>query len=203
MKALLRKDFYLSIRVFRSTFLIMLIFFVMGLIVRTSNMDFMATYITMYLVSLPVGIISIEEQEKWHQFVRTLPLSIKQVVLEKYVLSAILMAIGATLGAILLSNHHLSSSYIFLVQAVTLFGLGMFLCVIEIPLIYIFGPNKFRMVQMVILIAAILLAVRYSQELVNFMTISYLPWILVVGLVVGIVLSYLCSVKAYEGREFQ
>ena len=206
MKGLILKDL-LNLK---STFKMlgaMIVFFAVAFL-REGN-SFVFGIIILMFAMMVVTTISCDDLAKWDAYALTMPVTRKEMVLSKYLVMVLLNTLGAVLSLIIgivgsfLMNQSFDLEILVIVGLVYLIAF-IFGSVI-IPLIYKFGTEKARL--MLFLCALIPTALFLLLEQFNVpLPTTGNPWIylflLIVFAVVGVVLSYLISLKIYTKKEF-
>lgn len=152
MKGLLLKDAYMAAKYCRAYLLIVAVF----LIAAPFSGDnlFLMTYPCILASMVPVNLMAYDSQSKWEQYAGTLPCSRAQLVSAKY-----LIGLFATCGILVLTGiaqviRMAVSGGIPLRQIGTLMALALITsCVvpaITLPLIFRFGPEKGRILYLVV-----------------------------------------------------
>lgn len=152
MKGLLVKDFYLLFQRKQTIFLFLAISIVMGI---STDGSFILGYLSFLSVLIALSTISYDDADNGMMFLMTLPVSRKCYALSKYVFG-ILFGIAVWAGAIVLmlvmnvlkgipgsASENIVSALVFLTIPVILLDL-------MIPLQLKFGPEKSRIVILVI-----------------------------------------------------
>ena len=97
MKCLLKKDIYM-LWAYNKIFLLMIPLFLAAGCIQPDNFFFVA-YPSILVGVFPVNLIGYEERFRWNIYCETLPIPRWKVVAEKYLLSAILIAIVTVMSA--------------------------------------------------------------------------------------------------------
>lgn len=96
MKGLIRKDMYMMKTYFRVSWVVILIFLLVGAL--NENASFYHAYSCMMGGIVPISILSYDEKERWMDYADTLPLSPKTIVRSKY-LFGLIFSLGVTVLA--------------------------------------------------------------------------------------------------------
>ena len=72
MLGLLRKDLYLTASMARS-YLIICAFFIVLTVLRVYDASFLATFLSLICIMLPVNVSAYDEQARWDKFASALP----------------------------------------------------------------------------------------------------------------------------------
>lgn len=210
MKGLLLKDAYMAAKYCRAYLLIVVVF----LIAAPFSGDnlFLMMYPCILASMVPVNLLAYDAQSKWEQYAGTLPCSRAQLVSAKYliglfascgvlVLIALVQGIRMAVGSIpvqalgsLMAMSMISS---FVVPAITL------------PLIFRFGPEKGRILYMVVVgiacgISAVV-SITQSPTLFSREISTELPVLGLICLAAAVVYgaSWYLSILFYKMRELK
>ena len=210
MKGLLLKDAYMAARYCRAYLLIVAVF----LIAAPFSGDnlFLMMYPCILASMVPVNLLAYDAQSKWEQYAGTLPCSRAQLVSAKYliglfascgvlVLIALVQGLRMAVGSIpvqalgsLMAMSMISS---FVVPAITL------------PLIFRFGPEKGRILYMVVVgiacgISAVV-SITQSPTLFSREISTELPVLGLICLAAAVVYgaSWYLSILFYKMRELK
>lgn len=155
MRGLLLKDLY-SLRKDGKTALLLVAFFTMIIFIM-GNTDLFLSTIMLMLSATSITSFVCDNQCRWDTYVAALPVSRRDVVMSKYVLSFLLALAGGLLALLvrwtkgLLNN--IGNFTETLVFAYSLFVAAVILISILLPLVYMFGERQARF--MLVAIAAI------------------------------------------------
>lgn len=210
MKGLLLKDAYMAAKYCRAYLLIVVVF----LIAAPFSGDnlFLMMYPCILASMVPVNLLAYDAQSKWEQYAGTLPCSRAQLVSAKYliglfascgvlVLIALVQGIRMAVGSIpvqalgsLMAMSMISS---FVVPAITL------------PLIFRFGPEKGRILYMVVVGIACgisaMVSITQSPTLFSPEISTELPVLGLICLAAAVVYgaSWYLSILFYKMRELK
>ena len=210
MKGLLLKDAYMAAKYCRAYLLIVAVF----LIAAPFSGDnlFLMMYPCILASMVPVNLLAYDAQSKWEQYAGTLPCSRAQLVSAKYliglfascgvlVLIALVQGIRMAVGSIpvqalgtLMAMSMISS---FVVPAITL------------PLIFRFGPEKGRILYMVVVGIACgisaMVSITQSPTLFSSEISTELPVLGLICLAAAVVYgaSWYLSILFYKMRELK
>lgn len=147
MKGLFLADLYMAKKYCRSYFFIMAVFFVLSMSYVYGNIMFI-TYPMILAGLLPFTLLGYSERSKWDIYCETLPVTRRQIVTEKYLLSGGLLLVVFALIAVLqgvqltVRGHFDAEEYsLFLTAA--LFA-GFISPSITLPCIFKWGIEKGR-----------------------------------------------------------
>ncbi len=206
MKGLILKDL-LNLR---STFKMlgaMIVFFAVAFL-REGN-SFVFGIIILMFAMMVVTTISYDDLAKWDAYALTMPVTRAEMVLSKYLVMVLLNTLGAVLSLIIGIVGSFLMNQSFDLEILVIVGLVYLIAFIFgsliIPLIYKFGTEKARL--MLFLCALIPTALFLLLEQFNVpLPTTGNPWIYLILLVacsvIGVILSYLISLKIYTKKEF-
>ena len=212
MKGLLLKDFYVLSKYARSVFLILLFYVLIAAF--NESVTFLISILVLFINLLSLNTFYYDEAAKWEHYALCLPVSRKQVVLSKYLLSLFLM-LGVTAAAILcigVFDGLLQRGDVIKDMQYLLATVGITLCLLSfgIPIYYKFGPEKGRILLMALVFVPVALFYAISRLLPDnlllqmvqypeqFVVIPFLP---VIGIVCFAV-SFGVSLGIYKRKEF-
>lgn len=202
MKGLLLKDLINLGKQTRAIAIILFFYLVFAFFSEDSTMY--GGIVSIMLVMMVITSMAYDERSKWDRYALTMPVSRDQLVLSKYLLGLILSGIGLVVNLILLN---LTSAMPFgevMVLAFALFGVGMFILAVLLPLMYHFGVERGRMLMILVLFmptAAILILSRSGISPPGEAVLQALPYVLPVVLVLSTALSILLSLRIYRRKE--
>lgn len=149
MKALLLKDYYTLGKSLRSLALIVLLWSVIP-------MAFLNVFAMIYGSMIPYSAMAYDQQSRWNTFARMLPYREKDIVLSRYVLGWLCIAVGG--AAVLVFQNVLSLfSPRFGCSPWTVLAalcVGLLLLDINVPLMLRYGTEKARWVSKLVIILA-------------------------------------------------
>lgn len=228
IKGLLTKDL-LQLKSYQKTLIVFILVFI-GTAIAQSNAKGVSSML-IFMMTFGLGMFSMasfsyDEMAKADTYLLSMPLTRKDMVKEKYILSICAVIIGAIIGLVASLVGNIALSYIkpefsgieFNVMETlgllvgSILGVGLMQC-IQIPCVFKWGAEKGRLQILVIigLLALIIggaflligkmdLAISPTQEIQNFV-MTYLPVILLV-VAVGIYYgSYRISLKIVKKKE--
>ena len=207
MKGLLYKDFYVLLKQNPITVIIILI---MALV----NNAFSQSFMTIFVIMLPLTALSYDEQARWDTYAAMMPYKKRDLVLSKYVLGLLLCGGVFALELISAGVFYLikgSSDGLFLEEKI-LFPLGvmagaLIFLAISLPIIFKLGVEKGRLVYIILCFAvAGLIGASAGLDEAAIMKISVsvtemMTWLVLAATVVMLV-SIRISIAIYEKKEF-
>ena len=194
----------------RSTFKMlgaMIVFFAVAFL-REGN-SFVFGIIILMFAMMVVTTISYDDLAKWDAYALTMPVTRAEMVLSKYLVMALLNTLGAVLSLIVGVAGSIIMRKSFDLEILTIIGLIYLIAFIFgsviIPLIYKFGTEKARLMLFLCALLPTALILLVEQLDVPLPTTGN-PWIYLILLVacsvIGVILSYLISLKIYTKKEF-
>ena len=208
MKGLLRKDIYMAAQYYRAVLLVVAVFLLLT-IFGDGSLIFLA-YPTMISGMLPITLLSYDTHFKWEQYSGTLPYTRAQLVTVKYLMGLIfsggvlLVCLGVlALRQILGDGFDLDA---FLGAGLLCFVLGVAAPAFLLPLAFKFGPEKGRLL-FIVLIAS-LCGAGFALGQTDFLSGLAIGNTVVVALAAAGVtlalylLSWRLSIHFYQKKEF-
>ena len=157
MTGLVRKDFYLSVSMFKSYVLVALVF-AMLTFAGIYDSSFFVAYVSVMCIMIPVNLFAYDEQARWDKYAAALPGGRRGVVMARYLFTT-LVCVGSMVFSILL---HLAAGLASGAQAqermdLLLSGLipaayGCLMNAVLLPLLFKFGSQKGRLYLLLALI---------------------------------------------------
>lgn len=149
MTGLIKKDFYLSVSMFRSYVLVAAVFALLTL-AGIYEISFFVTYMSVMCIMIPVNLFAYDEQARWDKYAAALPSGRAGVVKARY-LFTILVCLGSLLFALLLqlivalvSGAQGQERVDLLLSGLFPAAYGCFVNAILLPLLFKFGSQKGR-----------------------------------------------------------
>jgi len=153
MKGLILKDLY-NLRKYGKTLLLISAFYIMLSFMMESESMFTGMIVIMFAIT-SVTSFAYDSQSGWDVYVHTLPVTRKDVVTSKYLLSYLLALTGGLLALLmgwingLLKN--ISNFTETLIAAYALFAVGIIFISILLPLVYKFGVERSRVIVLAVI----------------------------------------------------
>ncbi len=209
MIGLLLKDLY-TMRQYGKTLLFMLVFF--GLI--SSGLDNPATFFEGFIIlmsmMLTISSFSYDGLAKWDRYALSLPVTRKEIVAAKYLLSIILCLLGTVLSFVI-------SAVVLTIKPVEGFGLteqlfataviicaALFFTGILLPLTFQFGVEKSRIFMLAVFAAptaAIIALDKMGVPMPTESSLLSLAKLLPIAVAIFYLFSYFLSVRIFSGKE--
>ncbi len=210
MKGLFLKDLYMSVKYFRSYFMLAVVFLAVSAF-SNSNLFFIF-YPCMLCGMIPANLQAYDERSGWEAFCGTLPCTRTQVVSEKY-----LIGLAAQWVLVLIPTAVVQGLRVTLLKAITwedyevlMLMLLIMTCVsssVSLPFVFKFGVEKGRMAQYLVIgvvCGGSVVASLYFNDVRQLSASANVPIFLLC--LVSIVLyaaSWFLSVRFYRKRELK
>jgi len=203
MKGLILKDFMNLKRQYKVLLLMSVFFIVMSL--TGDNSAMFSGVISILLVMLTITTTSYDEQSKWDRYALTMPVSRSDLVIGKYIMGLILSIAAFIVNVVFqIVTGSGTIQYVLTVSA-ALFGAGLFLLCIILPIMFRFGVEKGRLLMMLILFipsGAIALLSKIGITIPDGAFIDQLPYYCVLLLLLVAAASVRISLMIYKKKEF-
>jgi len=209
MIGLLLKELY-TLRQYLKTLLFMLVLFAVISAGLDNPSAFLEGFIILMSAMLTISSFSYDEMSKWNRYALAMPLTRKEIVGSKYLLSIVLCLTGAAISFVI-------SQIVLIIKPMEEFGLreqlltvGAILCVAFIfigllmPLTFQFGVEKSRLLMILVFAtptAGILVLSKMGIPMPSESSIITFAKVIPVFTVALYVLSYWISVKIFSGKE--
>ncbi len=165
MKGLILKDLYNLRKYGRTVFLISAFYILLTFMM--DNSDMFAGMIVLMFAITSITSFAYDNQSGWDVYVQTLPVSKKDVVLSKYLLSYLLALFGGLLAVLMgWINGLVKNVGNFtetLITAYALFAVGLLFISILLPLVYRFGVERSRVIIIAVVAIPVAAGVAMSQ----------------------------------------
>lgn len=202
MKGLLIKDLY-NFKM-QSSFLLFILVFGAFFTYVNGNVSFLVLILG---ISLPINAIAFDEKANWDKYALTMPVSRKDMVVSKYLLSVVLLAATTFLSIILLLVLRKGDLESNLAANIGSFFAGMMLVSLLLPLCFKFGTEKGR----ILLMVGVFGGVGIGSLFINIgtkmpFTLNGVPfykvaWVVSSVILLLFVISMLISIRIYERKE--
>lgn len=211
MKGILLKDSILIRKYCIFHFIVSLIFFIIsitGSSAETSNLNF--TYYAVAMVSIiPITISAYDEQSKWNLYEAVLPVSRKQIVLEKYLLTALIVIPVSVIYSVILFAAKGGNLNEVLLNFTIMLLFGLISPCVILPIIYKFGYLKGRIINLIIIALLMAIAsvsaiasINANQAVYSVFAGGFAVMILAAAAAVIFIISAAISVYIYNKKEF-
>lgn len=209
MKGLLIKDFYTLRQYVKSVLLMMILFAFISM-----GMDNPATFIegmfVMLYMMMTIHSFSYDALAKWDRFALSLPLTKRDIVRSKYLLSLILCLFGTIFSflfaSVLIMIKPVNEFGVMdhLLATAVIFSVAIFFSSVLIPITFQFGVEKSRIFMVGIFalpFASILVLEKLGFQMPSESTILTFAKLLPIVIIGIFIASYVISVKIYQNKE--
>lgn len=211
MKGVLRKEYYMLQRQWKSWLAVYLFLFLYGFLVKNWGM---MTFCPVLLgINMSLAMFTYDNMSHWDNFVLTLPVTRKTIVSARYITVFVLTFMGFMLGGILavltgwVNGDFDVSAFWGSMYGSAAFTLFAQLCLI--PVVYHLGPEKGRYAYMILCVlpGALLFFAMFTGTLYPILAVmKRLLWLFAIVIPVFLILlglvSWRWSVRIYEEKEF-
>lgn len=207
MKGLILKDIYNLRKYGKTLFLIAALYFLLSFMM--DNADIFVGMIVIMFAITTVTSFAYDSQSGWDVYVNTMPVSRKDVVLSKYLLSLLLILTGGLLSVLmgwvngLIRNIGNFSET--LLTAYALCAVGLLFVSILLPFVYKFGVERARVIIIAVVAVPVAAGIALSQTGAlpefNEQTVKQLLWFSPLIVAVCCVLSIAISNAIYRKKE--
>ena len=203
MKGLLLKDYYTLLKQLRFYLIFLLIFTIIP------NMD-LSSIAIVYAAMLPITVIAFDERSKWDQLAAMMPYTERELVLSKYVLGYIGVAVFGVIAFALQAGIALIGGHSFTMeQGMTLLvtaAAAVILLAINLPFMFWLGVERGRIVFMILIGVTVffgMMSAESAKELLANSTITALQLLLLCGAAAIVVngISIFASFKIYQKKK--
>lgn len=200
MRALLIKDILNIKAQGKAILLVLAIWFIIS--VFNGSGSFFAALSVVYAILLPLTSVTADDKCGFERYAMTMPVTRTVMALSKYVFAfacALIMAVIGFAACVIIDSSSVNEA---LATCASCFCVAVALVSLLLPLVYKFGPEKARLVMMVVFIAGFLILVFVFDKLgiepdMELLIIA-LPSLALVLLAVSAVIS----VGIYRKKEF-
>ncbi len=199
MKGLILKDLYMVWNYCKTVVFVCIIFLVSSIFIEGSF--FFSVYPMIIAGIIPFTIMVYEEKIKWPPYCQALPITRKQVVTEKYILSLLCILFAAAISvcfAVIRSIVSYGNIFDALSTVISTATIALVGPIVMLPFIFKYDVEKSRLVYYLVVGGTVGMSTFFSFE-------SRIPDISNgLGIIIGVVLlafSWLLSVKFYENKE--
>ncbi len=203
MKGLLLKDILNLKQQGRIYILIILIW--TGIAVGNGDHSFFIGAMTVFSVLIPLSAIAYDERANWERYALAMPITRRDLVFSRYLLSWTAASIGSLLAAGIARWLGRSATE-GLVAGVTSFTTGLFMSSIILPIILKLGVEKGRLVMIVIFLLPWMLVMVLPQLGIGLdlsgLNVDLLSFIIPLVALVLAWISLNISVHIYRSKEF-
>ena len=214
MTGLLRKDFLLLSKALRAFVLFAAMFAIFSFMQNDGESIGAAvgSYFFIMIVIMQVFTLSADEQARWLQLEKALPVTPYQAVLSKYLMSLLGAAFGMIVFLVFCIREMIATGNFVepLYIAAGLAAAALFLAAVEFPLLYRFGSNSGRF--LFFGVAIVVVAIVWAGQMVGLPLEAAIAWfsahktlLLVLGVSIPVLMfigSYFLSVSIYRKKEW-
>lgn len=210
MMGLVKKDFYLSLSMFRAYMLVALVFAVLTF-VGIYDLSFFVVYVSVICIMIPVNLFAYDEQARWDKYAAALPGGRAGVVRARYVftllacLVSLLFSLSLQLLTALVSGAKDQEWMDLLLSGLLPVAYGCLMNAILLPLLFRFGSQKGRLYLLLALglgVGLVFGSIGILKEIGLPLTELALPLaaLPVVGLL-ALVPSYFLSLRVFRKKD--
>ncbi len=219
LKGLVVKDFQ-TIKSYKSTVLFMIVIFIVCAFLNGDVTNFLPIFIPLCFEMLGISSFSYDNLANADKYLLTFPIDKKDIVKARYIYILMFTLLGTVLGFVLtllvqrikISNvpdkECLSNTLAIIIGSLIAM---MFLQAFQISIMYKFGAEKGRIIQMIMIVALMIGVSFIATALMNVLNISldsfiiilknYLLAILGISVMMLYIVSFVISCKIYEKKE--
>ncbi len=203
MKGLIYKDFLALWKSSKSFLLAVMIFVAVGMV--DSNLSYFWIFPCIFAGNMAVTLLSLDERDKWTEYCCALPITRKQYVTAKYLISALVLLVILAFMALALSLRMLAldawdPAEMGMLLSVLLTA-GLLIPGIMLPMMFKFGVEKGRMAYLITIGGASGVVAALSGMDVQMSGFTVLPAVLALGAVALYIGSWLLAVELYQNKE--
>lgn len=214
MKGLLRKEWYILAKQMRFWIILMLIYSALSVTVDWGS-GMMSAMVCVVLFTAPMSLFTQDRMSHWDAFAAALPNGRRAAVKARYLFTLVLalfcivlvMACSALLYLLGLAEN-VNWAELLVTGGLSIF-LSLFFISILMPLLYRFGPDKARVMIIIVYLFVFLGVIGFFTLLpegaVDNLDVKFyllLPVVLLVVLVAALCLSYRISLAIHQKQEF-
>ena len=220
IKGLIVKD-YLTLKSYKSTILFMFIILIGGGILNDGITTFLPIFLPLFFEMLAISSFSYDNLAKSDKYLLTFPINKKQMVKARYIYILLFTLLGSLMGLIfsmlfqIISLKGVINLEVLENNLATVIGsfVGiMFLQSIQIPMMYKFGAEKGRIMQLIMIVAVMIGVSLITTFLLKVLQIpldsfvvmlkNYLIAIIGIVVIMMYFFSYVISCKLYGKKEY-
>ncbi|MGN1030149.1 MAG: ABC-2 transporter permease [Butyricicoccaceae bacterium] len=210
MKSLIYKDFCALLSTLKFVIIFLLLF---GILYG----NFSCAFMTAYCAILATTSLNLDESTHWNRYAVILPVSRKQLVLEKYLLMLGLTFLGAAIAllrvgmGVLIGGRFSIDPMDGVITILVAACVGILMNAVSIPITFRFGIAKAK-IFLIALFAVVfgglaVVAMADENHSIPSITLSQsfvtlLPFLVIAFTIICMIVSYLISVWIFEKKEF-
>ena len=205
MLGLILKDLY-NIKSMARLYILFAIFYTF-LAITSGDSTFLAFMLFILCAMLPLAAMAFDEKAKWDQYGLTMPISRKDIVMSKYLLSLVTFGFAAVLLLILNFIIPGDAAEFFTGFLPLVLGVAIIMLSIILPIHFKFGVEKGRIIMVMIYIIPTALVMLLAKLDVNVIQILeyildiYTPLRAIFVASMALAVSIMASLKVYENKE--
>lgn len=214
MKGLIIKDLYTVVN-FRKQYGLVLVFMVIwSLLIK--SFSFLSMYAILLGGMMVISIMSMDEAVHFNRYALTMPINVRTLIKEKYVMTCICIAAGSLVALIIEGVAMLTPWNEGIVEWVTLAVMSSFFLIayaVTLPFIFKFGVEKARYIYIFVMLimGAVIVGGVYITKDTPVMMLEGVPEALDILIILGILLlldvvavsiSYRISLRVVRDKEW-
>ena len=219
IKGLIIKDFQ-TMKSYKTTILFMIVIFIVCSFSNNNLTNFLPIFMPLCFEMIAISSFSYDNLAKTDKYILTFPINKKDMVKARYIYILLFTLFGSLLGLVLtiliqcikignmIDKDILSNTLAIIFGSLSAI---IFLQAFQIPIMYKFGAEKGRIIQMIMIVALMIGISLIVTTLMNFFNISldsfiimlknYLIVILSISVIIIYILSFIISYKIYDKKE--
>ncbi|MBR5520408.1 MAG: ABC-2 transporter permease [Oscillospiraceae bacterium] len=208
MKGLILKDLFVLKDVLRIYIFIFAFYSWMALAENQTGLLLAIVFVCSTV--LPINALAYDERSRWDRVANTMPVSRREIVMAKYMLSLILSAISSVVAGIIMLAGKVMPAEETLANIFIMLALSALYQAVLMPIIYKFGSEKSRIIMMTAILVPWLGITAMSK--LNFIDLSAaidfmdanaakMPVIIVAVVAAVYVLSVILSINIYKNKD--
>lgn len=210
MIGLIVNDLYNVVKNFKVYFVFVAVFAVCSFLEQLNSINavisFYVIYAYMLMSMIPMSLYSLDEQSHWCAYSMTLPVSRREYVSGKYVISIICVAFNTVVWLITRMAAMIKPAYIVQMEgAVPLYlvlALSLFVPALSLPITFKFGSTKSRFITIILVGAfAVVVAKLGGSGLSVNISSGLLTALMYIVPFVLFAVSWVLSIRIYEKKE--
>ena len=172
--------------------------------IQSGNFMMLGGFAILLAAILPVTALAYDERSKWERYALTMPVTRTQLVLSKYLLGLLLS--GGVTVVIVIAQSFMVEFKEALLSTLMLFGVGLFLSAILLPITLKLGTEKARILFLLIFALPVLCGFLRAKAQLRLPPLTISPALLagigIAALLLIYGVSVVISVKIYRKKEW-
>ena len=212
VKGLIVKDFQ-TLKSYKSTVIAMIVIFMGSAFLNDEMSSFFPIFMPLCFGMIAISSFSYDSLAKTDRYLLTFPVNRKDMVKARYIYILLFTLFGSLLGLVfsiliqciktgnIIDKEILSNTLAIIIGSLLAI---MFLQVFQIPIMYRFGAEKGRIIQMLgisLIITTLMKFFNISLDILFIMLKDYLIAILGISVIILYILSFAISCRIYEKKE--